>query len=305
MEGDSGHTARKPLGGLDVIYIKDFPFPSNARFTKENILSALSYKPLDDDLIVSSYPKTGTTWVEYIMLQILHRGEKFPTMVELNHKLIPFMERTGAAAAEKMDPPRLIKFHMPFHLIPYNKKARYIYVVRNPKDVAVSYYHFRRSMGDDDVSFEDFFEYFMSGEIPFGDYLQHMASWIRNKKDNVFIICYEKLHKDRRNEILRIAKFLGEDHFEALKADSELLSKIISTTNFDHMMKNLALTRPPLVPNLDDTNAAGDEKKTVKFFRKGQPGDWKNHLSSEQCSRLDNKMREVLGEGELLDLWLS
>lgn len=304
MQHQRDQASGKTPVNLDIAYIKGFPFPASARFTKENILSALAYTPLDDDHIICSYPKTGTTWAEYIILQIFYRGKKFPTMVELNHQLIPFMERTGAAAAEKLPSPRFIKYHLPFHLTPYNKNAKYIYVMRSPKDVVVSYYHFRRSVGDDDVSFDDFFECFMSGQIPYGDYLEHIASWIHHKEDNnVFFICYEKLYEDTRNEILRIAKFLGEEYYKALKEDDELFNKILEVTSFDYMTRNLVVKRP--LPNINDMIEKGSEQKTVKFFRKGQPGDWKNHLSEEQNRRLEKKMKEALGEGELLDLWLS
>ncbi|KFM75287.1 Sulfotransferase 1C2, partial [Stegodyphus mimosarum] len=105
-------------------------------FSAEAFRSALAYKPRPDDLIIATYPKCGTTWVQNIVACIYRNGRPFKSALEfLNHT--PFLEMAGAEAAATMTRPGALKVHLPFHLTPWSDEAKYIFVARNPK-VSVS-----------------------------------------------------------------------------------------------------------------------------------------------------------------------
>ena len=103
---------------------------------------------------------SGTTWVQEIVWQILNDGQISEERVESRY---PFLEKSqlfdmpgdesdGQKVSVTSRPsPRLIKSHLPYHVIPMSKeeskRSKYIYVARNPRDVAVSYYHFVLSFG--------------------------------------------------------------------------------------------------------------------------------------------------------------
>lgn len=288
-----------------IKYIRNFPFPIGPSITEETIMSALDYSPLDDDIIISTYPKTGTTWVQYIVLQLLRGPECLPSVNELTFTVAPYLERTGSSVAETLPSPRFVKFHLPYHLTPHNKKAKYIYTVRNPKDTLVSYYNYHLALAPplDFVTLDTFFECFMKGEIAYGCFFEHLLSWYPHKDDeNVLFVNYEELLSDVRGQILRIAAFLGEEYADALRRNDELLSEIIENTSFSNMKKNVFLT----IPDPDDASLETGGKvkeKTVTFFRKGIQGDWKNYLSDQQRRILDDKAIEKLGETDFIELW--
>ncbi|GFU39864.1 hypothetical protein NPIL_181901 [Nephila pilipes] len=113
----------------------------------------------------------------------------------------------------------------------------------------------------------------------------------------MLLVSYEKLLLNRRDETLRIAKFLGEEYYQSLVEDESLLEKVLERTSFDYMKKNLTLTHPD--------SEKGGERKTVNFFRKGVIGDGKKSLSSEQLERLKDMAVKKLKGSELFDEWLK
>ena len=87
------------------------------------------------------------------------------------------IEKVGSDALHSLRRPRLLKTHLNFANCPKSAHAKYIYVVRNPKDCLTSYYYHNRNFkiyewaeGDFDV----FFELFINGELAFGDYFDHV-----------------------------------------------------------------------------------------------------------------------------------
>ncbi|KAI1287456.1 Sulfotransferase 1A4 [Halotydeus destructor] len=141
---------------------------------EEVIRDSMNYKVRDDDVIIVTYPKNGTTWTQQIVTLIFHGGEVPEEVKKWGlYAWSPFMEIMGSATAEKMPRPFAMKTHLPFHLQPWNPKAKYIVVVRNPKDVCVSYYHHTQLFEPYQYqgrSFDDFFEYFITGDIESGSY---------------------------------------------------------------------------------------------------------------------------------------
>ena len=116
------------------------------RFIKQETLDKLKGLALrDDDIWIASYPKAGTTWTQYIV-HLIHNGGK-----DYGKKIgdaVPWIEsgnRATTIIADDLTPPRAFKSHMPYERmpcgLPNSTPCKYIYVARNPNDLATSFYH--------------------------------------------------------------------------------------------------------------------------------------------------------------------
>ncbi|GFT23522.1 hypothetical protein NPIL_431561 [Nephila pilipes] len=278
--------------------IRGFPFPKVDWFIKEHIEETLDYASRNGDIIICSYPKTGTTWLQYIILQIISKGKDFPSLNDALVKVVPFMELTGKGPIEEMQGLRIYKHHYPFDMIKKNKNAKYLYIYRNPEDTLVSYYHFMQNLRHEKIDFDQFFEESLSSEIEYGRYFEHVLSFLAHKNDeNLLLISYEKLYTNRKEEYLRIAKFLGEEYYQNLAEDEALMKLIMENTSFDHMKKNLPFVHP------QSKESSEEPVKTVDFFRKGVIGDGKNKMSPDQIKRLKEVENEIMKGTEVLEEW--
>lgn len=294
-------------------------------FSADAFRSALAYKPRSDDLIIVTYPKCGTTWVQNIVACIYKNGKPFESAIEFLSNT-PFLEMTGAEAAETMKRPGALKVHLPFHMTPMSSEAKYIFVARNPKDCCVSFYHHTENIAGYQFvggAFDDFFELFIDGMVDFGDYFDTVLSWYEHRHDpNVLFITYEELKQNIVPNTLKIAEFMGPQYREALEKDEQLLKDVIHHSSFSFMKENLnrfmaelqrvpkelIRNNPDIPPGLralfsQESAVFKEDAENITFVRKGIVGDWKNHFSPEQNERLEKKFRERMGDTELAELW--
>lgn len=281
-------------------YIRGIPFTYAPRFSRENIEAAFDYVARDGDIAISSYPKTGTTLLEYTVLQIMSNGEFFPNMNDLMHKIVPFIEMTGTSAIEVLNQRRIYKHHLPFNVIKKNDKAKYLYIYRKPEDTLVSYYHFTQNviLSNEKIQMGQYFEDFLSGDVAYGSYFKHVSSYISHKEDdNLFITTYENLVSNRREEILKIAKFLGDEYHRSVAGDESVLNAIMEHTSFHYMKSRLWYDNP------DSDNKRTDKTKKVDFFRKGVVGEGRQVLSSVQLKRLRDVALQEIESKHVIDEW--
>ncbi|XP_074655149.1 sulfotransferase 1C2A-like isoform X2 [Tubulanus polymorphus] len=218
-------------------------------FTPPEILDKVrNYEVFEDDCFVASYPKT----------------------------------------AEKMPRPRLMKSHLPFDMFPIQamgEKAKIIYVMRNPKDTLVSYYHFYKScksFGNFPGSWDDFFQLFLHKKLFCGDFYDHVLSWWNQRhRDNILFLKYEDMVTDPKSNILKICAFLGKT-----LSDDEI-DNIVKQTSFEIMRDN---------PTTNFSQTHYQDNKICPFIRKGKIGDWKNFFTDEQCRIIDKIHEDRLAE---------
>ena len=243
----------------------------------EDLQDSLSYKAKPDDLIISTYPKNGTTWAQQIIYLIQHDAKSPSTAEEMRFNSV-FLELLGRQAAESIVKPGCVKVHMPQHLTPWNDEAKYIIVVRNPKDVVVSYYyhakgkpHFAFSNG----TFDDFFDIFIADQAAWGDYFDFVNSWLAKKHlPNVFFITYEYMKANIKDAIRQMANFMDPELYgKKAETDPTFVDKIVEQSTFDFMKDFYG----------QNFNSRGE--KEFQFFRKGQTNDWKSMLSSLRRNR--------------------
>ena len=155
--------------------------------------------------------------------------------------------------------------------------------LRNVKDMLVSNYHFYRmneALGNYSGTFDEFFEMFKEKQHVYGDYFDHVLSWWTQKTNpGVLFVHYEDMKKDLKNEVQRIATFVGKD----LKDD--VVDAIVEACTFKGMKTN---------PMTNCDNVPVFKKEISAFLRKGEVGDWKNYLNKEQNEYLDKVIAEKL-----------
>lgn len=263
-------------------------------FPVVGVKSARDFLPDSDDIVVTTYPKCGTTWTQYIVYMLVNRGRALGADEKLGD-VFPHLEEVGLETVKALPRPRLVKTHLPLGRIPFSESARYIFVARNPFDCAVSFYHhtrgFPRHYDFAEGSFDAFFECFVTGEVDFGDYFDHLLSWLDVAgRDNVLFLTYETLRADAGAGVAAIARFLGGAAAE-MAADPARLDAIVHETAFERMRRSQqrwSSRRPEDMP---------------AFVRRGAVGDWRAEFTALQARRLAARFDERTRGTAAAALW--
>ncbi|XP_034036737.1 amine sulfotransferase-like [Thalassophryne amazonica] len=254
----------------------------------------------DSDVFVVTYPKSGTIWMQQILLLIKAKGEVTAFTdpdTESNGDLIPWIELNGGIEAFiTASSPRLRVSHLQPQLMPAalsQKKGKVIYVLRNPKDVLVSYYHFHKFAVflETPASFDVFFEKFITGDVNGSSWFEHIKTWYSQKdKMNILFIRYEDMIHDLRSAVQRMSLFLGEE------LNEEQIANVVKHSTFKSMQRNPQASYER-VPNLLLNQQQG------KFMRKGTIGDWKHHFTVALNERFDQVFQKEMKDLPLSFIW--
>ena len=191
-------------------------------------------KPGADDVIISTYPKCGTTWMQQIVHGLRSRGDM--TFGEIS-EVVPFMEVAYDCGIDLNAPqafaPRAFKTHMGADELPDG--ARYIIVLRDPMDACISFYNFMNGwyLEPGTVSLETFTEeYFFSAQGS-ARYWTHLASWWpRRAGENVLMFCFEDIKQDPAACVRAVARFIG------IALDDELESLVLEQSSIEFMRRH-------------------------------------------------------------------
>ncbi|XP_029839125.3 sulfotransferase ssu-1-like [Ixodes scapularis] len=290
-------------------------------FQETTVRSVLSYEPQEGDIFIVSYPKCGTTWMQYITYNIFNDGIRPPSMIDV-FMSVPFLERKGIRDDKDFPRPVAMKTHLPFSKQPYSEGAKYIYISRNPYDCCVSFYHYAetpRAHQFKGRTFDEFFESFVRGNVSFGDYFDHLLSWYAHRRDpNVLFMTYEDLKKDIELCVLKVADFIGEEYGRKLRDQPELLERIVSNVGLESMkgleeeMKKKVtqrrVTEASTLPEGVGTKTAFFSGTVERSFsgdlvRKGVVGDWKNNFSPLQVERMKGRIALKTKGTDVMCLW--
>ncbi|XP_038174196.1 sulfotransferase 1C2-like [Arvicola amphibius] len=251
--------------------------------SSEGLLDSLdSFDARDDDIFLVSYPKSGTHWVAEVIENIPNIGITLTSPIEWGN-VSKFEE------LEMVPKRRVIPTHLSYEMIPETvkqKQCKIVYVVRNPKDTAVSLFHYYRDNPSlpSPGTWAAFLELFLRGDVVYGSWFDHVLSWEKHKNDkNVLFLFYEEMKKDFVKSLNKIADFLGID-----VNDSDV-SKIARSTSFNEMKSNA------VKENCEPSHticALTSDRNLV--FRKGVVGDWINYFTPKQRSVFDELFTEKM-----------
>lgn len=254
----------------------------------------------DSDVFVATYPKSGTIWMQQILLLLEHKGDvnSFCTNATFsNSDLIPWIE--SGRQIEEFDNEKSRRYrvtHLPHHLMPKElslKRGKVIYVARNPKDIVVSFYYFHKmvTLLETPKSFDEFFDKFMRGDVMGGSWFEHIKSWFSHKDDlNMLFIMYEEMIQDLQSALRKIADFLGAE------LTQDQMNSVLKYSTFKNMRQ---------IPHASYDQVPGDlfNYQEGHFMRKGTIGDWKNHFTVAQNERFDEVFKQEMKDFPLSFIW--
>ena len=276
-----GETINKILYAVNYVFARD--------------IAGRAFHVLPDDIFLVSYPKSGNTWTRFLLGNLMNPDEGI-TFANVERK-VPDIHAKSRKALQKSPRPRVIKSHECFD----PRYRRVIYIVRDPRDVALSAYHFDRKGKNipDGFPMDTYVTTrFMKTDEYFGTWGEHAGSWLVNAK-NVFqisrlkneflgtvgswgenvmswlgarghdreflLVRYEDLLEDTRREMTRVSEFLG------LQASRERIARAIELSTADSMRK------------LEDQQSSAwvttrESRKDIPFVRSAKSGQWQQSL---------------------------
>ena len=229
-------------------------------------IAGLNFAVYPDDTFVVSYPRSGNTWTRFLIANLVHPDKEVSfTNIE---KLIPDTSSQSNRTLKATPRPRIIKTHEYFD----HRYPKIIYIVRDPRDVALSYYDFQRKYVqiDDAYPLEQYVDDFVNGKlisIGWGTWGENVASWIytRGKRNNFLLMRYEDMMKDTERELARISEFLD------IPADPKRLRHAVESSSADRMRA---------LEKLEEDNwvATKNRRKDIPFVRVAKSGGWRTAL---------------------------
>lgn len=247
------------------------------RRTTAFVRGRLLFSPRVDDIYVATYPRSGTTWMLF-MLHLLCRGPD----AEFRHlgDVCPWFERALAIGSlraedlERLPSPRIFKTHLPPQWLP--PEGRFVVIVRDPADVALSYYGLYRDYLGFEGSLDDFLVRFERGRVQYGSWWTHVGQWQRRateRPEAVVLLCYEELRADPAAGLRRVAAAVG------LPTDAASIEAAVQGASLERMKQ--------LESRFDHATALLLERgvSSRRFIGRGAV-DGARRLSAEQRARL-------------------
>jgi hypothetical protein len=227
-----------------------------------------------DDIFLVSYPKSGNTWTRFLIANLVYL-EKNPDFSNIND-LLPDVEGMSKRDLARAPRPRVLKSHQYFD----PRYPKVLYVVRDPRDVVLSEYHFdikRRAIAED-FPLTQFVSRFVRGEVnhPYGTWFENVATWFYTRRDDsrFLLVKYEALQSQAMEEMERIARFLG------ISPDRERLAFAIKQSSADRM-RELEKKQGHLWSSTKDT------RQDKPFVRAAKSGGWKAELPESSVGEIE------------------
>ncbi|CAK9175403.1 unnamed protein product [Ilex paraguariensis] len=260
-----------------------------------------NFRPLPTDVILASFPKTGTTWLKSLLYSIVNRSSKESLILNHPHELVPSLEiqvyphhlPSSDISADNFPPAGsgIFNTHLPYQFLADNVNSsacKVVYVTRNPKDTLNSMWHFlgkSKSPETKPWTLDVAVDKFCRGVVPFGPYYDHVLEYWKEsleKPQKVYFITYEELKNDPKTQVKKLAEFLG---CPFVGDDKELEVEMVVKSCSIETLKNHEV-------NKSNDSPSWSPVPYNSFFRQGEVGDHKNHFKSEMIERLDAITRE-------------
>jgi aryl sulfotransferase len=257
----------------------------------------------DDDVIVATYAKSGTTWTQHIVGQLIFGGDPDVKIAELSPWLdLRIMPPNLLELVEAQQHRRILKTHLPLDALTFSPKAKYLYIGRDGRDVLWSLYNHHASANQlwydalndtpgrvgppierPDADIRRYFLTWLEQDgAPFWAFWENIVSWWRARRlPNVKLVHFNDLKRDPEGEIRAIADFLdceiAEDRWPA----------ILEHCSFDWMKAHAEQVSP--------LGGAIFEGGAQSFINKGTNGRWRDVLTAEDIAAYERRALAELG----------
>lgn len=220
-----------------------------------------------DDTFLTSYPRSGNTWARFILANLLDPEASDYTAIR---RSVPDIYKESVRDIDGRSSPRILKSHEPFD----PRYPRVVYLVRDPRAVAVSYFHQQKRFGliPADTPIDRFVALFIDGRADgFGSWSDHVESWINThgrRGDRFFLVRYEDLHRDGVKQVAGLARFLGLDKSDAV------VERAFERSSLERMRE------------LERAEMRGEElPKHTTYVRRGG-SSWRDELPDELATKI-------------------
>lgn len=250
--------------------ISNSPWPIKSREIQNHHSDSTlwnSFRFRDTDIVIASYPKSGTTWLQQIVAQLLFHGAEgikltnYSPWIEVRHA-----RPKRVATLEKQTHRRFLKTHLPVDALVFSPMAKYIYIGRDGRDAAWSLHNHLANATD------AYYDLFNSAPGRVGPPLERVSGKL---------VHFNELKADLAGSVRSIATFLD------IPVSGRSFSKVVEHCTFAHMKAHAELSSP----------ASGVLWKggARTFINKGANGRWLDTLSAAEITAYEAKAVAELG----------
>jgi uncharacterized membrane protein YkvA (DUF1232 family) len=236
-------------------------------------IAGRNLKVFPDDTFIASYPRSGNTWTRFLIANLMHSEQ--PVTFANIESVIPDATALSSRELKRVSRPRLIKTHEYFE--PRYRKV--IYLVRDPRDVALSLYNFRRKYGsvDDSYPIEQYVaQRFLPGDMDVS-WGEHVGSWLGTRMNHAgfLLVRYEDLLQDPCRELGRMVSFLG------LVANAETLTQAIERSSANRLRQLEKVEHEAWV-------TTKGKRADIPFIAEAVAGAWKQKLPKPSVALIES-----------------
>lgn len=261
------------------------------------------FKFRDDDIVIASYAKSGTTWAQQILAQLIFNGAENVDTARLSPWVdLRVMPPETFVELEAQPHRRFVKTHLPVDALVFSPSARYIYVARDGRDVVCSMHNHHLNANDlwygalndtpgrvgppierPPASIHEYYRQWFDGDgFPFWPMWENVRSWWAARDlPNVMLIHFADLKLDLPGSIRKIADFLGIAH------DEKTFPAIVEHCGFGYMRAHAEQVAP--------VGGIFWEGGAQTFINKGTNGRWQDFMTSAEVEVYEKRAISELG----------
>lgn len=226
-----------------------------------------------DDIFLVSYPKSGNTWVRFLIANLI--ANEPVTFLNIE-QTVPSIYILPDRRLRALPRPRVLKSHECF----MPRYRNIIYIVRDPRDVAVSYYHYniKKRLLPPECSLDDYIPHFLADDLDMqcGPWGEHVLSWLRmqDTRGRFLLLRYEDMQANATAELARVADFFG------IEPTAERLERAVNLSSADRL-------RDLEKKQSKDWVFTKGMRQDIPFIRAAKSGGWRANLSSAAVSLIE------------------